>query len=58
MRKLIALLLVLSLTLGIGMTAANAEDIHLIMAWWGNQSRNQTFNAILDMHNSVTPCQR
>ncbi len=50
MRKLIALLLALTLVLGVGMTAANAEETHLIMAWWGNQSRNQTFNAILDMY--------
>ena len=50
MKKLIALLIAMTLLLGVGAVAAQAEDIHLVMAWWGNQARNETYNAILDTY--------
>lgn len=50
MKKTLALLLALALLVCASVTVALAEDTHLIMAWWGNQKRNDTFNGILDSY--------
>lgn len=55
MKKGFALFLTLALMLGVFAPMAQAEDTHLIMAWWGNQSRNETFNAILDSYAAANP---
>lgn len=49
MKRFLTMLLAAALLTGICLTA-QAEDINLVMAWWGNQSRNETYTAILDSY--------
>ena len=51
MKKTLALVMTLVVMLGMCSISANADgETHLIMAWWGNQKRNDTYNEILESY--------
>lgn len=54
--KKLALLLILALTLGVCLAPAMAEDSkQMVVAWWGNQTRNERTQAALDLYSEENP---
>lgn len=49
MKKLLSLILAVVLLLGLLCSSAMAEA-HLNVAWWGNQTRNDRTQAVLDLY--------
>ena len=49
MKKALSLFLAVAMLLSV-CSLALAEDTQLVMAWWGNQSRNETYTTILDSY--------
>ena len=55
MKKLLVLILSLCLMLSVFAVHASAEeDVTLTVAWWGSQSRNEKFQAALDLYSELT----
>lgn len=53
--KKLAILIVLSLLCSVVVLPALAADNQLIVAWWGNQTRNERTQSVLDLYQTLNP---